>query len=158
MILAPLSHLEMRLVAFAALLRTENAAAVGASERNPNAAARAHEIAGAAGEYVVARRVDRFWNAVPTHFKGSADVGLGPFGLAGTWDVKTTRHLDGRLLLQPENDNRTVAYVLVVGVPPELHIVGALDGPRALDYPLTTSQAGRLGRWIPQSDLFEWMP
>ena len=99
------------------------------------------EVGGAAGEYVLARYLDRSWNAAPTDFVGSVDVGIRTgYPLARRWDVKRTPRDDGSLLIPAWTEPRVdLAYALVVGEPPNLPIIGSLDGKRCRDCPITTA-------------------
>jgi hypothetical protein len=151
MIPARLDPLEMALAKGVAHARARNAKTTGAADRTHSPDPLAMDVGGAAAEYVVARHVDRFWNALAAQYHGALDVGRGPFGLSGQWDVKWTRLDAGHLIVQPGNPpDRT--YVLVVGEPPDLRIVGAVSGDRAC----TADYWRGAGWWVPQTDLIPW--
>jgi len=108
-------------------------------------------ILGAAGELAVAKLANVYWNG---------DVGDFAATDAGPHDVRTSEWLTARLCLHPTDKPRRV-YILVVGKPPGLWVVGWLYGfdamvPRYWGNPTGNNRPEAF--WIPQADLLPWPP
>lgn len=73
-----------------------------------------HDIEAACAEMAFAKYSGLYWNAGVNTFK-EPDV--------GGYQVRHTRHVNGKLILRP-NDKDDEKYVLVRGVAPEYEIVG----------------------------------
>lgn len=83
-------------------------------------------ILGAVGELAVARLTGRYWSPSVGTFKSVGDV--------GPLEVRTRRDPAHELIVR-ERDKLDRWYVLVVGEPPKMTVVGAILGSTCLDHP-----------------------
>jgi hypothetical protein len=104
------------------------------------------EINGAAAEMAVAKALGIYWDAGVNTFK-LPDV--------GDLQVRHTVRVDGCLILR-SHDSDSDSYVLVVGKPPELTIVGGIQGcDGKSDEWIRDPGSVRPAYFVPQSSLNE---
>lgn len=80
------------------------------------------DIVGALGELVVAKATGRY----PSLFDGALDYG----GDVGRYEVRTTEHDHGCLIVHPHDADRS-PFVLVRGTPPVFRVIGWMLGGEA---------------------------
>lgn len=105
-------------------------------------------IEAACAELAFAKAIGRYWDGSLWRFRGDAN------GDVGLYQVRSTTHLDGHLILRA-HDRDQDRFVLVVGVAPELRIVGAITGRDGKSDAFVRDPGGR-GRpcwYVPQSEL-----
>lgn len=101
------------------------------------------DIVGALGEMAVAKALDKFWAGALGNFK-AADV--------GRVQVRATARLNGSLLLHsPDTDE--AAFVLVVGLPPDLWIPGWILARAGKNSKWVRKDTGRPAFFVPQAAL-----
>jgi hypothetical protein len=104
------------------------------------------EIVGACGEMAVAKGLGKFWSPSVNTFHAIPD-------LAASIEVRATERLDGSLIVR-DNDDDHRYYVLVVGTPPTLNVVGYLSGADAKKDRFARDPHGHRPAWfVPQSEL-----
>lgn len=110
-----------------------------------------HHIVGAIGEYVVAKALDMCW----TPAVGRLDGHVGD--LRNGYQVRSTLHARGHLVIRKGIDDLAATYALVVLDLPHAHFVGTIEGNRAVevgDFVRAGERgANRDGYWVKQSQL-----
>lgn len=103
------------------------------------------EVIGACGEMAYAKSVNRFFSPTVNTFHGTPDV--------GSVEVRATERMDGSLIVR-DNDADDRWYVLVVGEPPNMKVVGAIKGSEAKQSKWLRNPHGHRKAWfVPQNEL-----
>jgi hypothetical protein len=76
-------------------------------------------IEGACAELALSKHLDIHWDGSVNTFKSQPDV--------GDYEVRVTSYSNGRLIVRPQDDDKSV-YVLLIGVCPTYTIVGCISG------------------------------
>jgi hypothetical protein len=85
-----------------------------------------NDVDGACAEIAVAKVLGKYWNALRNRVTNEMpDVGL-------NIQVRHTRGMGNRLIIHTTHENPDHYYFLVVGTPPELHIVGFILGAKGM--------------------------
>ena len=104
------------------------------------------EIVGVCGEMAVARVLDCYWSPSVNTFHKETD-------LPRSMEVRSTAHLTGRLIVR-ENDPTDRIYVLVIGEPPTMTVVGWMLGADARKDQWIENPHGHRQAWfVPQDQL-----
>lgn len=102
------------------------------------------DIDGAAAEMVLAKHLGVYWSAHVNSMK-EADV--------LNWQVRSTHHKDGCLIIRGHDDPEQ-SYVLVTSAAPSYTIVGWMSAKEARqDKYFRKSNTGLDAWWVPQQDL-----
>lgn len=153
---ACLSNAEMMLASHVGCLR--RVASINRQLAEPNGTPPGDLLAvdadGCAAEYVVARSLGLFWNALPVNVQGSADIIGDPRGIG--WHVRSTPRPNGRLIIHPSDPDAGM-FVLVTGRMPNLTIVGSIQCRDAKQSEWWGDpKTGRPAYWVPQAALEPW--
>lgn len=104
------------------------------------------ETIGACGELAVCKAFGWEWSESVNTFHEIPDV-------ADNVEVRSTGHLDGSLIVR-DNDDETRWYVLVVGKPPNMTVVGRIKGYEARQNQFVRNPHGHRRAWfVPQNAL-----
>jgi len=104
------------------------------------------EITGACAEMVVAKCLGKFWSPSVNTFHVTPDI-------EPNIEVRATTRVDGSLVVR-DNDPDDRWYVLVVGSPPTMTVVGCLRGSDAKQDQWLRNPHGHRPAWfVPQSAL-----
>lgn len=104
------------------------------------------EVTGACGEMAAARALDIFWSPSVNTFHNVTDL---PFGI----EVRSSTDMTYNLIVR-DNDADDRAYVLVLGEPPRLTVVGWFIGADAKREAYARDPHGLRPCWIvPRADL-----
>lgn len=105
------------------------------------------DIVGALGEWAFAKAMGFYWKG------GGPDLDRGA-GDVERWEIRTTEHRDGRLIVHP-TDKDEAAFVLVCGGPPTFYLPGWMAGRDAkLDrFWQDPTGNGRPAYFVPQTVL-----
>jgi hypothetical protein len=97
-------------------------------------------------EFAVAKALGWYWPGADDAYQGfhSGDV--------ARLEVRSTSHLDGRLIVH-DDDKDDAAYVLVVGLPPRLHLPGWIAGTDAKNHRYWNPAARTPAFFVPQTML-----
>lgn len=100
----------------------------------------ATDIDGASAELAFAKKRNIYWNASNRTFK-DPDV--------GTWQVRSTTHTDGHLIIRPNDVYLAERFALVITDAPVYRIVGFITAGEARADKYWRGDAW----WVPQADL-----
>jgi hypothetical protein len=104
------------------------------------------EITGACAEMVVAKCLGKFWSPSVNTFHSTPDI-------EPNIEVRATTRTDGSLVVR-DNDSDDRWYILVVGSPPTMTVVGCLRGSDAKQDQWLRNPHGHRAAWfVPQSAL-----
>lgn len=104
------------------------------------------EIVGACGEMAVAKVLDCYWSPSVNTFHAQTD-------LPRSMEVRATARPTGRLIIR-NNDPDDRIYILVVGEPPNLTVVGWILGAEAKKDQWQENPHGHRQAWfVPQDQL-----
>jgi len=157
----PLTHWEMTQAVYLGLMRMSASESQGLDHANatrrPFRIRMEDEFLGACGELALAKLTRRYLTPTVNTFHG-------PVRDLGAWEIRATKHRNGRLIIRPEEDPDR-PYLLIVGEPPHLTVVGwtwgrdgmlreYLDNPPRKD----GGTADRPSYFVPQHVLTELKP
>lgn len=97
-------------------------------------------IDGAMAEMAFAKHMNIYWSAANRSFK-EPDV--------GDWQVRSTNHPNGHLIIRPNDTDGDIRYALVVTNPPCFSIAGFMLSAEAR----TNKYWRQDSWWVPQSEL-----
>lgn len=121
----PLALPELMIAGYAGVMRRGSAMKAQRQQRyglsNVGLACWAADVGGAAGEMVVAKRLDRYWS--PLAPGRLSDV---PADIGDEVQVRSTEHRDGSLILHPDDPDEHLFYLVVTADLPRCRIIGPL--------------------------------
>lgn len=108
------------------------------------------EVVGACGEMAFSKAINKPWDCSVNTFHDRPDV-------SGV-EIRTTDNINGCLIIR-DNDSPERWYYLVVGEPPNMRIVGSIQGHMARRPEYLRNPNGHRQAWfVPQSALIPFKP